>query len=501
MKSWKGWAIALILSSASTAGIGQPSTVDDLVTRALAARTAGDYTTAVRMLRDASAASPEKVELQLLLTETLAWSKDFSAAETAYRQILDRRPDSREARLGLGRVLLWQKRYPEASREFGVLLSRNRNDTDALEGKATAAYWSGDYRTAAREFRRVLQLDPKRQLAEKSLREIEETARPWQRIDIDAVDDDQPYTTLRGEITASVASDPLTRWWGSAGGYRLHSGIYGGASAPFAGLGGEAVLPNVRLTLGAWGELMRYPDGIVRPNGAITIRRQVARSVTISARAEKKELLATATAVQSHPSVSTIAMTINRESAGGWTGAAEIASLRYFDGNHGVAAWTYGLAPLVSHEKIRLFAGLSATYRDSDDSRFYYAAASSVRNGSGYDYNYRGEYRPYWAPVRLREFRAIGVAETTAGKATIKLHLDGGTGRDRAIGFSPASGFDPLPPAVYPFTFDRTFHPALIQLSTSIPLVHGYTAEAAFEISRTAYYRAKSLHASLVRRR
>ena len=116
-------------------------------------------------------------EADLRTAERLAWNKQFAESEALYRRILDVDPNSEAARLGLARVVMWQRRYAEAIALFGRL-----RGIDAMEGRATAEYWNGDLRAAARDFRRVLALDPKRELARTSLREIEATARPSQRV-------------------------------------------------------------------------------------------------------------------------------------------------------------------------------------------------------------------------------------------------------------------------------------------------------------------------------
>jgi tetratricopeptide (TPR) repeat protein len=92
--------------------------------------------------------------------QELAWAKRFAEAEAVYRRM----PASPAQKLGLARVVMWQGRYGEAIALFGQL-----DGIEALEGKATAQYWSGDWRSAARNFRRVLALDPDRELARTSL--------------------------------------------------------------------------------------------------------------------------------------------------------------------------------------------------------------------------------------------------------------------------------------------------------------------------------------------
>ncbi len=127
---------------------------------------------------------------------------------------------------------------------------------------------------------------------------------------------------------------------------------------------------------------------------------------------------------------------------------------------------------------------------------------SSTRAPSGvFDYSYRGTYAPYWAPQRLREARLIAVVQTSLRSATLKLHADAGIAKDRAIAFGPGLGTTPLPPSIYSFGFERRFHPYRADLTASFPVAHGLACEIGYQLESTIFYRAKSIHASVVRHR
>ncbi len=489
--------VVLLLAMAAAASAADPQ---QTVQEALRARAAGEYGNAAKLLRQALAQAPARFDIDLLLAETLAWDKQFGEAEGLYRALIARMPGSRAARLGLARVLLWKGDYAQAQRQFQALLRENSRDADALEGSATAAYWSGDFRSAARGFRRTLSVDSSRDFSRRSLAEISASMVPQERVSFGYVDDDQPYRLLRSELSAAFSSDPLTRWTAAAGAYRTSAPIYGRASMPFVQIGNETVLPSLRLTASSSIGLVRYADGVVRPTAGVTLSRRVSRNSSVIISAERTELLATATGMTTHPSVATFSAGWRRESKEGWLAAADASILRYFDANRGKAAYAYALAPVVTRGESRLYAGASATYRDSLDSRFAFAAVSSTRLApNDFAYRYRGTYAPYWAPQRFREARAIVVAQTDVGSIVLKLHADAGIARDRAIAFGPSEGGTPLPGSIYSFSFERRFHPYSADLTAAIPIGRDFRAEIGFESASTVFYRAKSLHAFLVR--
>jgi hypothetical protein len=478
-----------------------PVASEDLAAAALRTRAAGDLRTAIHELEQLVAVWPQRTDYEILLAETLSWDKRFPEAEAHYRHVLGTEPASRPAGLGLGRVLLWEGRYEEAQAAFDQLLKRDAADIDALEGRGTAEYWSGDTRAAARDFRMVLARDPERPLARRSLDEIRLAALAEDRISFDVVDDDQPYRLARGQVKSSAFSDPLTRWSVAAGTYRAQAPVFGTATMPFVRVGNESVLPRLHLTVTSSLGLVRYGDGVSRAVGELSVSRQLSKNARLVLRAERAELLATATALATHPSLTSYGAAWRRESTEGWMAAVDVATLAYFDDNRGLSAFGYGLAPLWNGGGTLVLCGASAAYRDARQSRFALAAISSVRAGDEFRYAYRGAYAPYWTPQDLREARVVMVVRTAVRSAALELHADGGIGWDRATAFGPAAGPGPLPLAIQSFDFQRRFHPFRLDLTASLPVTGALRAELGFEMASTAFYRAKSFHASLARQR
>jgi len=473
-----------------------------LTDRALAARAAGDYDGAIRSLRSAVSADPDHLRPRLLLAETLAWAKRFREAEREYRIALQHDPSSHDAKIGLARALLWQGRYPSAREAFLQLLKNNPSDIDAAEGAATAAYWSGDYRTARRELARVLQRDPNRKAARQSVAEIDSAARGIDRITVDAVDDDQPYRSLRTAVSSSLFTDPLTRWDASAGSWWMDASRPGvRADAPFIRVGNETTFPALRLTATTSIGAMRYPDGTTRPLGSAALSFRTSAHASLSAAIEQYEMLATATAIDRHIDARSTSLRWQRQSEREWIAAIDARRVRYSDANRGWALTAYGLAPFASVANITFSGGASAAVRDTDEGRFYLESVSAQRPGNAFLYSYRGAYTPYWTPRGFREVRAIVAADMAIRRSHLRFQADGGVTRDRGTDFGPGSGPTALPPSIYQFEFPRTYHPRRLQLTFSMPISAGMSIEAAVERGATVFYEENGIRASLVRRR
>ena len=436
--------------------------------------------------------------------QRLAGRKRFHEAEQRYRELLRRRPGWRDAAVGLAQVVLWGGRYREARALFLDLIRRDQRDVEAIEGAATAAYWQGDYRTAANEFRRLAERYPDRPLARRSLSEIALAARGQERLVVEAIDDDQPYRFWRTEATSSIFTDPLTRWDVTAGSCHLVNPVlHADRDTPYVSLGNEIVLPWQSLTIRSSAGAFRWPDGVARPIGGLTLQFRTSPFSSMFARSEHRELLASASATLTHTAVTRTNIGWTRYAPGSWVAGVEAGHLRYFDRNRGKYAQAYALWPMIRGERITASVGGSAAIRHTDDSRFYLdAVASTISTGGGFDYQYRGSYTPYWTPQHLRERRAIVlIARTLARGGELKAQGEFGTARDRAIGYAPSHGSQPLPTAIMPIEFQRNFHPYRVGVDLSIPLSQRYRVDAGVARTSTVFYRANEFRAIVVRYR
>ncbi len=490
-----GAAIVLILLSPWRTSEAQLTTADARKS-ALEHRDRREFGPAIALLRVVVASPEGTAEDEIILAETLAWNNELDESVRRYRALLDGPRPPPRARLGLARALLWSGRYAEARRQFQAA-----EGVEALEGGATAAYWQGDYTTALREFQRVLAIDPARELARKSVTEIEAAIRPTQRIEATATRDDQPFHAALAGVAATGFADPLTRWDLFAGTWRLHRPFDGRTStAPRITAGVERVFPWQRLTLSATAGAIRLPAGETEPIGSIGLTLRAGRSA-ISAAAGQREILTNP--AEKYAMVRSTTLEWKREDANGRSAAVHFERLQYEDRNRGTLAYAYGIVPIVRHDRFGIWAGLSAAHRDTDDARFFAIAVSSSRLPSGqFRYTYRGLYIPYWTPVDLTEGRGIigGELKWASGGA-LRAQLDGGQARDKGIAYRPGAGAGPLPATIVPFAFERVYEPFRARLDLTTPPIAGFALRAGYEYSRTIDYQARTIHASLVRQR
>jgi hypothetical protein len=473
---------------------------DGLVTQALAARQRKDYEGAIGLLQEALKGENGS-RIELLLAQTLAWSGQFEEAGQHYRAILRKDETSHDAALGLAQVLAWQHRYRLAAAEYRRILLRHPADTEALKGLATVEYWSGDLRSASRDFHSVLRNTPGDADARQIVSEIEKSGRPVFSAGTTIVDDDQPYRRVISDVEYSFFSDPLTKWTASAGTQSLSAtrlGL-GSGNAPFAGLAVDVPLPAPGMRAAGSLRFLRFPDSTTRPLGSVTLAREWSTQ-TLCAGLSRDELLYTASSVLAHPTVDAATIDWKRMSRRSMSAAA-FRLFRYFDGNHGRGADAYHLVRVGEGKNFSVDLGASGAWRDTDETRFHLVGASAASAGNGlYEYSYSARYDPYWTPRNLREARAIVAASIRLPRGTLKLHADGGYGRDRDLVFGPSSGTAPLPPLfMAPLPVDRTFHPWRSSADLIIPIPGLADFNLGVEHQTTVFYSVNTWHASLTR--
>jgi tetratricopeptide repeat protein len=316
---------------------------------------------------------------------------------------------------------------------------------DAQLALARVYLWEGRYREARAGFAALLARHPNDNDAKRGLAEIEAQSRPGYVVEAGAIDDDQPSRSFAPAVSVYGFSDPLTKWTLSASALRMTTDFGDGSAASVRGGGATTFFVGQRRFTAAAGlGWTRFPDHESRlmPDARI-------EHGPFSLSFERRALLRSAPAVHSHPfaDVTTVRWSPNENAA------VSAAHYRYFDHNSGNSADAYWLFP------IRTFSiGGAAAYRDTKESRFV-----------------NGIYDPYWTPIGEREARAVAAAKWHR----IHLHLDGGVAYDRIAG---------------------TFHPWRAAASTSIPLPRGAALNVSAERSRSAFYTANEIHASVAGR-
>lgn len=320
---------------------------------------------------------------------------------------------------------------------------RAPSSRDAKLALARVYLWEGRYREAEKLFSALVARNPKDNDARRGLEEIRAQSRPGYVVDAGLIDDDQPARSFFPSATVYGFIDPLTKWSLSGSALRLNSDLGDGDSESIRG-GVSAVFPRMRTTVAAGLGWTRFPDGESRLMPDATIARD-----KFSLSFDRRALLRSAPAVHSHPyaDVTTLRWTPNANAS------FSASHSRYFDRNSGNSADGYWLVQVGS-----FLLGASAAYRDTKESRFV-----------------NGLYDPYWTPIGEREGRAIAAATWKR----INVHIDAGVAYDRITG---------------------TFHPWRTAASTSFPLANGATLNVSAERSRTAFYTANEIHASVAGR-
>ncbi|HET7712668.1 MAG TPA: tetratricopeptide repeat protein [Thermoanaerobaculia bacterium] len=378
--------------------------------------------------------------------DTAAARKDFPEAERLAQEAVHRFPESREAHLALARVYLWTGRYEQARVEFGRLTQRNAEDAEAHLGSAQTEYWSGDYRNALRKFQRVLELRPGEPTALRSLEEIRSAMRPGYTSAVEAGTDNQPLRGLGGAASVYWFGDPLTKVTATVRRHHLEGKTLERDVTSAAAVA-DSMLPQLKLRAAGGITVVRYPDGHSDVAPYATLSRS-----GLSISVERRPLVQSERGLRTHPSAEVLGLQFRR-GWGGWESLLDAEHLRYFDHNRGIRLDGYVLSPSIRHVRW----GLSASYRDTRDSRF---------DGAAYD--------PYHTPQSLVEGRAVVSWE----RGRIGIHLDGGRGRDRIAG---------------------TFNPWRLRARAAIPMGAAILALEG-ERAVTAFYRADAFRASVAGR-
>ncbi|MBG0860730.1 MAG: YaiO family outer membrane beta-barrel protein [Bacteroidales bacterium] len=92
-------------------------------------------------------------EAEFLSVRSMAFSGDYSGAETAARKLVNAFPLYGDARILLGRILAWQKDYEQAAAVIDTLLATDPDNADALSARKDISLWSRENTPVATDIR------------------------------------------------------------------------------------------------------------------------------------------------------------------------------------------------------------------------------------------------------------------------------------------------------------------------------------------------------------
>lgn len=459
-----------------------------------ALRDSGKLEEAAALLRERVAANPSDVAARRLLAETLSWLKQFDEAERLYAGLADatRSPDDL---LAHARVLTWMQRYDQAR---PILEPIQSTFAPAREELARIDYWEGDLRSAWANYSALRTAGVLSPAGEKELNEIRAGMTPRLRANTTARRDDQPYDLATSEIDYSAFIDPLTMIRIAAGQHFTRS--ESSSTVPFFEIGSRVTLPRLRLQIEPALRLVRFgsDDTRVLPSLVIAVDTPLAK---VAIGLEETEIISTRSSAATDVSERRATISLKREFRPETVLSISGYLSRYSDQNDGAAVFGYATRPLLVREDWLIYGGVSAAWRDTDESRFELATVSSSRSGGIFELRYRGIYDPYPTPHDQREAKLIGGLLLSHAERSLnaRIQLTGGIAHDRAVAFGPQLAQTP-DPVTFSFFFDRKYKPWDASVTLSWRTRSRNDLQVKLEHVSTAYYEANEVTASLVRR-
>jgi len=462
-----------------------------------ALRDSGKYSEAASLLAQRVTNDPSDIDAKRLLAETLSWLKRFDEAERIYAEVAASTgtPDDR---IALARVYMWTQQYARARKLLEQLVKFHARSA-ALEELARLDYWTGDLRSAMVRFSTLRDQGRLSASGEKELLGIRATMKPAIRAHVKAGYDDQPYELVTSQIQFSGYLDPLSSYSISAG-QHLASSDKKRFEVPFVAIGASIAFPRVRLSLQPSVRVVKFETGETRALPALTLMRRT-ESSALALRIDESELVSTRSSAATDVTERRVSLDYTREFRPGSAFSISTYVNRYSDENEGMGAHAYAIRPIFSRTSWQIYGGVSAAWRDTEESRFEISSTSAVPSGVDFRIRYKGIYNPYPTPQDQREARLIAgfVFKDERFPITTRFQLTGGAARDRAIAFGPEIDQTPTP-ITYSFSFEREYEPWDAALNLSWRTRSQIDLNVRIEHVSTAYYEANEVSASLVRR-
>lgn len=125
----------------------------------------GDRQTAAALLKEIKIG--DDPEAKKKMANIFAILKDYSGAETYFKEYLKDNPDDLQARVKYADMLSWEKRYNDSLAEYRRVLEQVPDDIHVRRKYALVLIWMGKPDEAAVELKQTLQLENEKKHPEK----------------------------------------------------------------------------------------------------------------------------------------------------------------------------------------------------------------------------------------------------------------------------------------------------------------------------------------------
>jgi hypothetical protein len=313
---------------------------------------------------------------------------------------------------------------------------------------------------------------------------------------------------LRPDATLALrlAGGQLTGNMDSPGSNRYRVGSWTGS----AGLSATLSVPAARLGLELGGDLLLGAPGAGRAEGVTTHGERNSETVVLSSgrarlglierfslrlSAERGRYTATLASLDTLVMATILEIALDRAAEPGWAGEIVARRAGYGDDNPVNTAFAWLLAPLHRSATQSLRAGYAIGWQDAERSNW---APYGTLSGAVVPREIVGRYSPYYTPEEVLTHILLLNGALATGSAWWSFNgAVGVAASELAPVLILASDESGARPDLW--FYRRTFTPFSAELAFARPLGSASALSVAGEYRRTAYYRAGSLRAAVVR--